>query len=81
MDNRTDCMVLSLARSVDARSVNSPQVNKFLQVYHCSGDIRQHQGNYLLRYFSLFMQAVSIFTRLGSILSLIIVNLRFNTSV
>ena len=27
-----------LARSVDARSVNSPQVNKFLQVYHCSGD-------------------------------------------
>ena len=27
-----------LARSVDARSVNSPQVKKFLPVYHCSGD-------------------------------------------
>ena len=25
-------------RLVFSRSVNSPQVNKFLQVYHCSGD-------------------------------------------
>ena len=31
-------LVLSLARSVDARSVHSTQVKKFLQVYHCSGD-------------------------------------------
>ena len=31
-------LMLSFTRSVDARSVNSPQVNKFLQVYHCSGD-------------------------------------------
>ena len=30
--------VLSAARSVDARSVHSTQVKKFLQVYHCSGD-------------------------------------------
>ena len=31
---------LPLARSVDARSVNSPQVNKFLQVYHFYSDYK-----------------------------------------
>ena len=37
-DKKSASVRRPLARSVDARSFNSPQVKKFLQVYHCSGD-------------------------------------------
>ena len=68
-------LLLSLARSVVARSVNSPQVNKFLQVYHCSGD--SGSTKVIIFYAILVCLCKRFVTRLYSISSLIIVYLRF----